>query len=164
MSGSNSDPTRFLPEPELSLSDIAGHALGGRPDEGQCEVVDGAGAVHAHVGDEPSLHQVNHEARQALLDDVGAHHQDDRSSGSMCLCHTLGDLSQAGGVERQHVGEGFKSEATAVEERIGHADLLTFSSGSGQASIRRFATLRTPVLSLTKGLACLNQPNCRKQA
>ena len=89
------------------------------------------------VGDQAALHQVDDEARQAHLDHVRAHQQDDRPRRSRAPVQSaLATVAQVGmrkrlarRVERQHLvelhvvdalGQRQDAEAATVELRVGH--------------------------------------------
>ena len=67
----------LLPHAEGAVLDGRGHVLGGAAQIGQLEVVDAARAVAGDVGDIALAHQRDEIGRQAALDDVRAHGEDD---------------------------------------------------------------------------------------
>ena len=94
------DPAGLVPQPELAVLDVAGHALGGRADQRELEVVDRARAVHRDVGDEAAFHQVDDEAREPDLDHVRAHQQDHRRAVRARWTIRSAMLRQRGIIER----------------------------------------------------------------
>ena len=82
------------PEAELALRNVSRYAFGRLTDQGQLIVMNRARAIHRNVCEQTALHQIDHLARQALLDHVPAHEQNHRSASLAGVDDALGDPGQ----------------------------------------------------------------------
>ena len=88
------EETGLCPQTKLSRADIVGNALGGGTDFRQFKVMNGAGSVARHMGDQSTLHQVDDIPRKAHLDNMGTHHQDDGLTRFSCGDYPVDDGGQ----------------------------------------------------------------------
>ena len=100
----------LLPQAELALGDVLGHALGRCADHRQLEVMDGRRAVHGEVVDVARLHHRDHGRRHAGSDHMPAQHQRDVRAARLRRADPV----------RQQV-DGRMAIAVVADSRLHHA-------------------------------------------
>ena len=89
----------FLRHTEPAGIQAGGDILGRRPLIGQFKVVDNAGPVERNRGDNAALQEIDNQRRQADLERMGAHAQDNGPPGPDRGGNAAGDLRQVGSGE-----------------------------------------------------------------
>ena len=84
----------FFRHPEASLVDLRVDFFRRVSHERQFEIMNDAGPVHGHGGEDPLLHEVDENRAQSDLDHVGAESHDDRPAFAMGLDDGFGDRAQ----------------------------------------------------------------------
>ena len=111
----------FLRHAEPTGIQAGGHILGGRALIGQLKVVDNTGPVERNRGNNAALQEIDNQWRQADLERVSAHAQDNRPPGPDRGGNAAGDLCQVG--SGQYAGQGVQklSQAAAHPPRPAQA-------------------------------------------
>ncbi len=112
---------------ELAAAQDLIHVLGGASHHGHFGVVDDAGAVHGHAGDQPPLQQVDEHGAQTHLDGVGPHAQEHVAAGLPGPDPGPGHLPQ--GRARQDLGEAVDKLPEAAPWPPGAAKILDADLG-----------------------------------